>query len=97
MEDNPRARSALDCGESAQEDLRKEITVGNACEGKPGIHGGRAIPLSHTQGLESSLISLSTHVSTGQLKDPREDGTLSAKQQRRTPPPPVWPFTCLMH
>ena len=96
MENNPRARSALDCGETAQEDLRK-ITVGNACEGKPGIHGGRAIPLSHTQWLESSLISLSIHVSTGQLKDPREDGTLSAKQQRRTPPPPVWPFKCLIH
>ena len=40
-------RAAVDCGETDGEDLRKEIVVGNACEGKPSNHGSKAILLSH--------------------------------------------------
>ena len=32
---NPRARAAIDCGETDGGDVREEIVVGNACEGKP--------------------------------------------------------------
>ena len=40
-------RAAADCGEMDQGDMRKEIVVGNACGGKPGSHGSKAILLSH--------------------------------------------------
>ena len=42
-----RVRAAVDCGETDGEDLRKEIVVGNACEGKPSTHGSKATLLSH--------------------------------------------------
>ena len=44
---NPRVRSAIDRGETAQWDGREETVVGNACEGKPGSQGGKAILLNH--------------------------------------------------
>ena len=45
---NPRARTGIDCGETDRGDVREEIVVGNACGGKPGSHGSKAILLSHT-------------------------------------------------
>ena len=47
MWSNPRAKAAVDCGETDQGDMREEIGVGNACGGKPGSHGSKAILLSH--------------------------------------------------
>ena len=44
---NPRARTAVDCGEMDQGDVREETAVGNACGGKPVSHGSKAILLSH--------------------------------------------------
>ena len=44
---NPRVRAAVDCGETDRGDVREEIVVGNACGGKPGSHGSKAILLSH--------------------------------------------------
>ena len=32
---DPRARAAVDCGETDQRDVREETVVGNACGGKP--------------------------------------------------------------
>ena len=43
----PRSRAAVDCGEMDREEVRGEIVVGNACGGKPGSHGRKAILLSH--------------------------------------------------
>ena len=40
-------RAAADCRETDREDVREEIVVGNACRGKPGSHGSKAILLSH--------------------------------------------------
>ena len=45
---NPRARAAIDCGETDGGNVMEEIMVGNACGGKPGSHGSEAILLSHT-------------------------------------------------
>ena len=53
--DPPRASSAVECEDMSHRDLREEISVGNACERKPGKHRRRAILLSHTQEVESSL------------------------------------------
>ena len=50
-----RESSAVECGAMFHRDLREEISVGNAYERKPGKHRRRAILLSHTQGVESSL------------------------------------------
>ena len=47
MWSNPRARAAVDCGETDGGDVREEIVVGNACGGKLGSHGNKAILLSH--------------------------------------------------
>ena len=47
MWSNPRARAAVDCGETDRGDVRKEILVGNACGRKLGGHGSKAILLSH--------------------------------------------------
>ena len=41
-----RERSAVDGGEMARGDTRKETVVGNACGGKPGRLGGKVILLS---------------------------------------------------
>ena len=48
MWSNPRARAAVDCGETDTGDVREEIVVRNAGGGKPGSHGSKAILLSHT-------------------------------------------------
>ena len=34
--------------------MREDTEVGNACGGQPGIHGSKAILLSHAQGMEPS-------------------------------------------
>ena len=47
-------RAAVDCGEMDRGDVREEIMVGNACGGKPGSQGSKAILLSHAEGLEPS-------------------------------------------
>ena len=41
-------RVAVDCGETDGGEVREEIVVGNACGGKLGNHGTKAILLSHT-------------------------------------------------
>ena len=40
-------RAAIDCGETYRGDVREETVVGNACGGKLGSHGSKAILLSH--------------------------------------------------
>ena len=40
-------RAAVDCGEKDQKEVREETVVGNACGGKLGSHGSKAILLSH--------------------------------------------------
>ena len=47
MWSNPRARAAVDCGETDQRDVREETVVRNARGRKPGSHGSKAILLSH--------------------------------------------------
>ena len=47
-----RVRAAVDRGETDEGDVREEILVGNACGGRPGSHGNKAILLSHALGLE---------------------------------------------
>ena len=42
--------AAVDCGEMDRGDVREETVVGNACGGKPGSHGSKAVLLSHMQG-----------------------------------------------
>ena len=54
MWSNPRARAAVVYREADRGDMREEIMVGNACGGKPGSHGNKAILLSHTYGIETS-------------------------------------------
>ena len=51
---NPRVRAAIDYREMNLGDVREEIMVGNACGGKPGSHGSKAILLSHAEGMEPS-------------------------------------------
>ena len=55
---SPWARAAVDCGEMDQGDV-KEIVVGNACGGKPGSRGSKTILLSHVEGMEPTLQTLS--------------------------------------
>ena len=43
-------RAAVDCGETDRGEMREEIVGGNACGGKPGSHGSKAILLSHALG-----------------------------------------------
>ena len=47
MWSKPRARSGVDCGETARRDVREETVVRNACGRKPGSHDGKTILLSH--------------------------------------------------
>ena len=51
---NPRVRAAVDCREMDRGDVREDTVVGNACGGKPGNHGSKAILLSPTEGVEPS-------------------------------------------
>ena len=48
-------RAAIDYGEANRGEVREKIVMGNAFGGKPGYHGGKAILLSHGQGVEPSL------------------------------------------
>ena len=41
-------RAAVDSRETDQRDVKEQTVVGNACGGKPGSHGSKAIMLSHT-------------------------------------------------
>ena len=52
MWSNLNVRAAVDCTETDRGDLREEIVVGNACEGKPGSHGSKVILLSHAKSME---------------------------------------------
>ena len=58
MESNPRVRTAFHFREMAGGDRREDMATGNAFEAKLGSHGGRALLLSHMQGVESSLKNL---------------------------------------
>ena len=42
-----KVRVDVDRGETDRGEVREEIVVGNACAGKPGSHGSKAMPLSH--------------------------------------------------
>ena len=47
MWSNPRARAAVDCRETDQGNVREETVGRNACGGKLGSHGSKAIMLNH--------------------------------------------------
>ena len=47
-------RAAVDCRETDRGDVREKIVVRNACGGKPGSHGSKAILLSHAWWVEPS-------------------------------------------
>ena len=55
---NPRAWAAVAFGEmdrgEDRGDVREEIVVGNACGGRLGSQGSKAMLLSHTKGVEPS-------------------------------------------
>ena len=75
MEDNPRVRSAVDCGADDQGDVREETVEGNACGGKLGSRGGKAILLSLAWGWgHHCSLSLSPHSSWTTEKESRESG-----------------------
>ena len=40
-------RAVVDCRETYRRDVREEVMLGNACGGKPGSHGIKAMLLSH--------------------------------------------------
>ena len=40
-------RAAVNCEEMDRGDVREETVVGNACEGKLGSYGSKAVLLSH--------------------------------------------------
>ena len=48
MWSNPSVRAAGDCREMDGGDVKEEVMVGNACGGKPGSHGSKAILLNYT-------------------------------------------------
>ena len=48
MWSNPRVRAAVDCRETDGGEVREETVVGNACGGKLGSQGTKAILLSHS-------------------------------------------------
>ena len=52
MWSNPWAKAAVDCGETDRGDVKEETVVGDACRGKLGSHGSKAILLSHTKRVE---------------------------------------------
>ena len=47
MWSNPRERAAVDGRETDQGDVKEDIVLENACGGKLGSHGSKAILLSH--------------------------------------------------
>ena len=56
---DPRARAAVDCGGTDGGDVREETVMGNACGGKPGSQGSKAILRSHVVGGTITTASLS--------------------------------------
>ena len=54
MWSNPRARAAVDCGETDTGDVREEIVVGYSCGGKPGSYRSKVILASHSWWVEPS-------------------------------------------
>ena len=66
MWSNPRARAAVDCGETDPGYVREEMVVGNASRRKPSSHGSKVILLSHAYGGGAIIIaSLSLHARIG--------------------------------
>ena len=51
-------RADVDCRETDRGDVREETVVGNACGGKPGSHGSKAILLSQQGGGAITIASL---------------------------------------
>ena len=49
-------RAAVDCREKDEGDVREEIVVGNACGGKPGSHGNKAIVLQSQEPQEQTPV-----------------------------------------
>ena len=47
MWSKPRARAAVDRGETDQGDVKEDIMLENACGAELGSHGSKAILLSH--------------------------------------------------
>ena len=62
MWSNSRARAAVDCRETDRGIVREETIVGNACGGKTGSHGSKAILLSHEYGVEPLPQPLRPHM-----------------------------------
>ena len=60
MWSNPKARTAVDCGEMDWGNVREETVVGNACGGKPGSRGSRVIMLRLGRDGAITIASLST-------------------------------------
>ena len=56
-------RAAVGCGEMDQGDVKEETVVGNACGGKPGSHGSKAILLSHVGSGTIPIATLFPHAS----------------------------------
>ena len=56
-------RTVVDCGEMDLGDVREKTVVGNACGGKPGSQGSKAILLSQCRGWSHITASLSPHAS----------------------------------
>ena len=84
-------RAAVDCRETEQGDVREEPGVRNACGGKPGSHGSKAILLSHALGVEPSPQPLSPPTASALAA-----GTPDTLNYR-VGPHPGCPFECLMH
>ena len=71
---NPWARAAIDYRETNRGDVREENVVENACGGKLGSHGNKAIVPSHALGVQPSTQPLSPHTRS-----------LAAEQQKGWP------------
>ena len=84
-------RAAVDCRETEQGDVWEETVVRNACGGKPGSHGSKAILLSHALGVEPSPQPLSPPTASALAA-----GTPDTLNYR-VGPHPGCPFECLMH
>ena len=66
MRSNHRARAAVDCREMDGGDVKEETVVGNACGGKLGSHGSKAITAeSHVRSGAITIVSLFPHTSVG--------------------------------
>ena len=62
--------------------------VGNACGGKPGSHGSKAILLSHVEGGAITIASFSPHTSISSYYNSEADPSNAehTEMQSRTPP-----------